>query len=108
MHFSRCADGGHANCTGPAACTIAQPACLPPYTLSYTNVCFEGCVLQTECAGVDAAATDASACRAAPDFDSVYCGGTSPPHAYSCVLASLPAPCVQVSFGNVTDTYCCP
>lgn|ERR1017187_119391 len=51
---------------------------------------------------------DASACRAAPDSDSAYCGGTRPPHAYLCVLASLPAPCVVADIANVTDTYCCP
>jgi hypothetical protein len=53
-------------------------------------------------------AIDASACRAVPAADSVYCSGTQPPHAYLCVLDSLPAPCVQVSAGNVTDAYCCP
>ena len=52
--FNRCADGGRANCTGPVACLAPQPVCVAPYVLSYTNVCFEGCVLQSECAGVDA------------------------------------------------------
>ena len=54
MHFNHCADGGQPNCAGPAACAIAQPACLPPYTLGYTSSCFEGCVLQTKCAKNDA------------------------------------------------------
>jgi hypothetical protein len=53
MHFNRCADGGHANCSGgPIACAGAARSCAPPYALSYANNCFEGCVLQTECAGV--------------------------------------------------------
>ena len=53
MQFNRCADGGRANCTGPVACMAPQPFCQAPYALSYTGVCYEGCVLQSECAGVD-------------------------------------------------------
>ena len=52
-HFNRCADGGHANCSGPVACMAPQPFCEAPYVLSYTGVCYEGCVRQSECAGVD-------------------------------------------------------
>jgi Kazal-type serine protease inhibitor domain len=57
-HFNRCADGGRANCNPPVqfGCTIIQPFCEAPYVLSYTNVCYEGCVLQSECAGVDGGA----------------------------------------------------
>jgi hypothetical protein len=51
---------------------------------------------------------DASACRAVPAADTLTCGGTSTPHAYVCVLATLPAPCVLRNVGNVADTYCCP
>jgi hypothetical protein len=51
---------------------------------------------------------DASACRAVPTADTLSCGGTFPPHAYLCVLDTLPAPCVLRNVGNVTDTYCCP
>ena len=76
MHFNRCADGGHANCTGPAACTVAQPACSPPYALGYTASCFEGCVLQTECAGVDAAVTP-PACPSTPPVNASSCGNTN-------------------------------
>jgi hypothetical protein len=56
MQFNRCADGGRANCTGPVACMAPQPFCQAPYALSYTGVCYEGCVLQSECAGVDGGA----------------------------------------------------
>ena len=76
MHFNHCADGGHANCTGPVACTIVQPLCTSPYTLAYTNVCFEGCVLQTECAGVDAAVTP-PACPSTPPANASSCGSTN-------------------------------
>jgi hypothetical protein len=49
--FSRCADGGNALCTQPTgiACTTPTPFCESPYVLSYTAVCFEGCVLSSEC-----------------------------------------------------------
>jgi len=59
--FSRCADGGRANCTGPVACMAPQPFCEAPYVLSYTGVCYEGCVLQSECAGVDGGVKDVPA-----------------------------------------------
>jgi hypothetical protein len=52
-HFNRCAEGGHANCSGPVACMAPQPFCEAPYVLSYTGVCYEGCVRQSECASVD-------------------------------------------------------
>jgi Kazal-type serine protease inhibitor domain len=57
-HFNRCADGGRANCNAPVqfGCTIAQPSCGGAYVMSYTSNCYEGCVLQSECAGVDGGA----------------------------------------------------
>ena len=76
MHFNRCADGGHANCTGPVACTVAQPACLSPYTIAYTNSCFEGCVLETECTAADAAVA-APACPSVAPANASSCGNTS-------------------------------
>jgi hypothetical protein len=50
-HFSRCADGGKALCTQPTgiACAMPTPFCESPYVLSYTAVCYEGCVLSSEC-----------------------------------------------------------
>jgi hypothetical protein len=56
-HFNICANGGRANCTGPVLCLAPQPFCELPYVLSYTAVCYEGCVRQSECAGADAAVT---------------------------------------------------
>jgi hypothetical protein len=49
--FSRCADGGKALCTQPTGlgCDIATPFCESPYVLSYTAICYEGCVLSSEC-----------------------------------------------------------
>jgi hypothetical protein len=58
-------------------------------------------------AGVDGN-TGIGGCSAGPGLDTVYCGGTNPPHYYGCVGSVPPAPCVQVSFGNMTDGYCCP
>jgi len=86
MHFNHCADGGHANCSGPVACAVAQPSCTLPYTLSYANNCFEGCVLQTECAGVDAAVTTPACPQTAPANGS-SCGSTS----MSCFYDNCPS-----------------
>jgi hypothetical protein len=50
-HFSRCADGGKALCTGTPLCKIVTPYCeAPAYVVSYTASCYEGCVRPTECA----------------------------------------------------------
>jgi len=86
MHFNRCADGGQANCTGPVACLAPQPVCVPPYALSYTNVCFEGCILQTECAGTDAAVTT-PACPQTVPANGSSCGSTS----MSCFYDNCPS-----------------
>jgi hypothetical protein len=49
--FMRCADGDRAKCSSPAiACDAVEPYCEGPYVVSYTNVCYEGCVRRTECA----------------------------------------------------------
>jgi hypothetical protein len=90
MHFNRCADGGRANCTGPVACMAPQPVCTAPYTLSYTNVCYEGCVLQTECAGVDAAVTP-PACPQNPPTNGSSCGSMSMSCFYdNCIPSTMP------------------
>jgi hypothetical protein len=48
--FSRCAVGP-ANCNGGnVACKIAAPSCEAPYVVSYSGICYEGCVLATACA----------------------------------------------------------
>ena len=54
MHFIGCADGGHANCSGNVSCNMAAPSCEAPYVPS-GSICWEGCVLPSECAGADAA-----------------------------------------------------
>jgi hypothetical protein len=53
VFFSSCADG-KANCTGPAACDISSPDCDPQdcngqYVVAYSNACYEGCVLASDC-----------------------------------------------------------
>jgi len=49
--FSRCADGDKAMCKATGlACGAATPYCEGPYVISYTAVCFEGCVQSTDCA----------------------------------------------------------
>jgi hypothetical protein len=53
--FNRCAAGARADCSGQALCPMAQPFCEAPYVLSYSSGCYEGCVRQDTCSGVDAA-----------------------------------------------------
>jgi hypothetical protein len=50
-HFERCAEGKIAKCTAPGGlgCEIAEPYCEGPYVIAYTDICYEGCVRQTEC-----------------------------------------------------------
>jgi hypothetical protein len=49
-HFSRCADGP-ADCRSDnVGCNIAAPSCEGPYVVSYSGICYEGCVLATACA----------------------------------------------------------
>ncbi|HXU05637.1 MAG TPA: hypothetical protein VN903_31980 [Polyangia bacterium] len=49
--FSRCADGATAVCKAPSiVCDALTPYCEGPYVVSYTNSCYEGCVLSTDCA----------------------------------------------------------
>ena len=84
MLFSRCADGGRANCTGPVACMAPQPNCGTLYNLSYTGVCYEGCVRPSECASVDAGQD------AAPSVD-----------------ASSPAALCTATGGQVSSALCC-
>ena len=50
MRFSRCADGGQANCRDTAQCEAPEPLCGGSYVNSYTANCYEGCVLASECA----------------------------------------------------------
>jgi hypothetical protein len=49
--FSRCADGGHAQCDAPiVTCDMVTPYCEDPaYVLSYTGQCYEGCVKPDDC-----------------------------------------------------------
>jgi len=49
-HFSRCADGDKAACTGTPLCKIATPFCESPYVVAHTGSCYEGCVQKKDCA----------------------------------------------------------
>ncbi len=46
-------------------------------------------------------------CRAVPGQDSICADGGYPPHLYTCDLGLLPAPCVQVYWGDVMQAFCC-
>ena len=126
--FNRCADGGRANCTGPVACLAPQPVCAPPYALSYTNVCFEGCVLQSECAGADAGSSiDASSpaalctatggqvssalcCNSVTDFpNSCLIGacGCAPSSSHTVSTCTCAAGCFMPAYGCVGPAGTC-
>jgi hypothetical protein len=47
--FSRCAEEGKARCSGMIQCRVAPPICAGPYVVSYTDTCYEGCALSSEC-----------------------------------------------------------
>ncbi|MBN2573983.1 MAG: hypothetical protein JXP73_05400 [Deltaproteobacteria bacterium] len=64
--FVRCVDGGKANCIGPALCDMVEPFCELPYVVAYTDMCYEGCVQQSDCAIPD--------CPQAPPKDETTCG----------------------------------
>jgi hypothetical protein len=49
-HFSRCAAGDKARCTGMPACMIVAPHCEGPYVVAYADTCYDGCVQQKDCA----------------------------------------------------------
>jgi hypothetical protein len=48
--FEYCGDGATAVCTGTALCKMAEPHCEGPYVIAYTDSCYEGCALGTDCA----------------------------------------------------------
>jgi len=48
--FTVCAEGGQADCRGPATCKVKQPICDGPYVIGYLGSCYEGCVRASDCA----------------------------------------------------------
>jgi hypothetical protein len=48
--FIRCADGDKAMCLPPpVACKSVAPYCGPGFALSYTDTCYDGCVVVKDC-----------------------------------------------------------
>ncbi len=88
---------GHTTCgAGEYCCNSACSMCVP---LGIT-----GC---GPCPPDAAGEADGNGCQADPQVDS-QCGGTKPPHFYRCILTMLASPCVILSIGDVTNTFCCP
>jgi hypothetical protein len=77
--FKSCASGDKAECAGPVVCVTDPPLCERPYVLSYTGLCYAGCVQESDCARPvcpQAAPTNGDAC--APGGPTCYyenCGG---------------------------------
>jgi hypothetical protein len=67
--FRSCADGDKADCIGPAACDMLTPHCESPYLVSYRDLCYEGCVKESDCG--------APACPQAPPANGAACGPVS-------------------------------
>ena len=89
---------------GSTTCAAGEYCCNPPCSMCAPigYGCVQGCA-------TDAAQdVDGNGCTAQPAGDSVSCGGSKPPHFYTCILTMLAAPCAIVSIGDVTNTFCCP
>jgi hypothetical protein len=66
MRFDHCADGGKADCIGPALCNMVAPVCEGQYyAVGIKDGCYEGCVLARECA--------VPACPETPPADQTAC-----------------------------------
>jgi hypothetical protein len=82
-----------------AICTCPSSSCFIPSV---------GCTRYTGEADAASAQADGNGCTARPDGDATFCGGTKPAHFYACVMTMLTDPCVIVSIGDMTNTFCCP
>ncbi len=49
-HFSLCASGAHATCTGPVLCKVVAPSCEPTFSVANDGSCYLGCVMSSACA----------------------------------------------------------
>ena len=49
VSFSSCADGGLADCSGPAQCDALAPYCSGDYVVAYSGTCYQGCVRKSNC-----------------------------------------------------------
>lgn len=89
---------------GSTTCAAGEYCCNPPCSMCAPigYGCIQGCA-------TDAAQdVDSNGCTAQPAGDAANCGGSKPPHFYTCILTMLAAPCAMLSIGDVTNTFCCP
>ncbi len=88
---------------GSATCGAGEYCCNPVSSLCAPvgYGCAQG-------GGDDAQDVDSNGCTAEPSGDATNCGGSRPAHYYVCALTMLAAPCVTLSIGDVTNTFCCP
>jgi hypothetical protein len=90
---------GKAICAaGEYCCNVSCNSCAPAGYTCLATVCSQD-------AGTE---VDSNGCTARPESDAIQCGGSYPPHFYTCILTMLPAPCKTMSIGDVTNTFCCP
>ncbi len=89
---------GSATCgAGEYCCNAESSLCAP---IGY------GCIQGSD--GDAAQDVDSNGCTALPASDSTMCVGSYPPHFYRCILTMLSSPCVTLTIGDVTNTFCCP
>jgi hypothetical protein len=89
---------------GSTTCAAGEYCCNPPCSMCAPigYGCIQGCA-------TDAAQdVDSNGCTARPASDSVFCGGSYPPHYYVCTMTMLAAPCVTMAIGDMTNSFCCP
>jgi hypothetical protein len=96
-------DGGLVAC-GTTACGAGEYCCNPACN-QCVPVGITGCGPCLLDAGQE---VDGNGCTARPESDATLCGGSRPPHYYTCTLTMLAAPCTMLSIGDVTNTFCCP
>lgn len=72
--FERCADNERADCTGASLnCEAVTPYCEhPAYVVSYSGICYEGCVAPKDCAP-----SPPTPCPESVPVDGSVCGGDS-------------------------------
>jgi hypothetical protein len=98
----------------PNSCLTGPCGCAPSssHTVSTCNcpsgLCFYPPIGCSAPGGASDVGNDTDGCVAMPEGDATSCGGTRPPHFYACTLTMLKDPCVIVSIGDVTNTFCCP
>jgi hypothetical protein len=106
-HFAKCADNDLADCSGAnVKCEALTPYCeSPAYVVSYSGICYEGCVKPEDCA-----ASPPTPCPMIVPVDGSPCGGDTQCYYDSCPTAGLTGRAIATCSSRVwnveTGTSC--